>query len=59
MLLPSVIIDYKKVFELVLAGDNTKNSVNTDKIQKYSIFLKTSAEDFEGNIIFLRFLKIK
>ena len=42
MLLASFHINYKKVFKLILTGDNTKNTkkIKTDKIEKYSIFVK-------------------
>ena len=43
MLLAFFQISYKKVFELVLTGNNTKNTKNTVvriKYKKYSIFVK-------------------
>ena len=45
MLCASFNINYKKVFELVLAGDNTKNTKITviqRKYKKYSIFVKNT-----------------
>ena len=42
ILLASINIDYKKVFELLLAGDNTKNTVDTKKIQKIQYFFKNA-----------------
>ena len=47
MFLPSCYINYKKVFELVLTGDNTKNKKykkysNTVKVKIMQFFLKNA-----------------
>ena len=45
MVFASFYINQKKVFQLVLTGDNTKNTKNTEiqkKYKKYIIFVKNN-----------------
>ena len=59
MLLAFFQISYKKVFELVLAGNNTKNTKNTVvriKYKKYSIFVK-NVDVSEKLQIYFQFFK--
>ena len=58
-LLASFCIDYKKVFELVLTGDNRKNTNNTviqRKYKRYGIFVKNA--DKKLNYNFFRYFYI-
>ena len=67
MLLTSFCINYKNVFDLILTGDNTKNTKNTVTQRKYkkcsifvvinNILMLTSAKYCEGNIYVYVFLK--
>ena len=59
MLVASFYINYKRIFELILTGDNTKNTVIQRKSKKYSTFVKTA--DFSKILerqhdLFLNFL---
>ena len=59
MLLAFFQISYKKVFELVLTGNNTKNTKNTAvriKYKKYSIFVK-NVDVSEKLQIYFQFFK--
>ena len=59
MLLAFFQISYKKVFELVLTGYNTKNTKNTVvriKYKKYSIFVK-NVDVSEKLQIYFQFFK--
>ena len=59
MLLAFFQISYKKVFELVLRGNNTKNTKNTVvriKYKKYSIFVK-NVDVSEKLQIYFQFFK--
>ena len=59
MLLAFFQISYKKVFELVLTGNNTKNTKNTVvriKYKKYSIFVK-NVDVSEKLQIYFQFFK--
>ena len=59
MLLAFFQISYKKVFELVLTGNNTKNTKNTVvriKYKKYSIFVKNVDVSEKLQIYFQFFL---
>ena len=51
MLLASFYINYKKTFELVLAGDDTKNTKNTviqKKYKNFKIFVKIAGVSKKG-----------
>ena len=59
MLLAFFQISYKEVFELVLTGNNTKNTKNTVvriKYKKYSIFVK-NVDVSEKLQIYFQFFK--
>ena len=59
MLLAFFQISYKKAFELVLTGNNTKNTKNTVvriKYKKYSIFVK-NVDVSEKLQIYFQFFK--
>ena len=56
MLLAFFQISYKKVFELVLTGNNTKNTVVRIKYKKYSIFVK-NVDVSEKLQIYFQFFK--
>ena len=63
MLLVSFYINYKKVFELVLTGDNAENTKNTAihwKYTKYNLFVENadSAKYCKENNFFLDFYKL-
>ena len=64
MLRTSFDINFKTIFQLIMAGDNIKNTENAviqrnSKKRKIQFFVKNADinKDWEGNIIFVRFLK--
>ena len=63
MLLGSICSNYKNVFELFMAGDNTESTRNSAihrKYKRYSIFVKNVdvSKKFRRQHIFLEFSKL-
>ena len=64
MLRTSFDINFKTIFQLIMTRDNIKNTENAviqrnSKKRKIQFFVKNADinKDWEGNIIFVRFLK--